>query len=50
MKIQFGRRLYKSNKFRWFYNPMSKQTMKKYGFIIFWWIGYNWYFTLVKGN
>ena len=50
MKMCIGRRLYNRNKFRWFYTPLSKQTMKRNGIIIFWWIGHNWYFCLRKTN
>lgn len=50
MKIYFGKRTYSRNKFKWFYSPMLKQNMKKNGIIIFWWLGYNWYFCLRKGE
>ena len=35
MKIYIGKRAYGRNKFRWFYSPMIKQTMKANGIIIF---------------
>lgn len=50
MRLFIGKRVYGRNKFRWFYSPMLKQSMKKDGFIIFWWLGYNWYFCLKKTN
>lgn len=50
MKISFGKRLYGRNKFRWFYSPLLKESMKSGGFIIFWWLGHNWYFCLQKTN
>ena len=50
MKIYIGKRVYGRNKFRWFYSPMLKKTMKTNGIIIFWWLGYNWYFCLKKMN
>lgn len=48
MKISIGKRVYERNKFRWFYSPMFKQTMKANGIIIFWWFGHNWYFCVKK--
>ena len=50
MKIYIGKRAYGRNKFRWFYSPMIKQTMKANGIIIFWWLGHNWYFCLKKNE
>lgn len=50
MQISIGKRAYSRNKFRWFYSPMFKQTMKENGIIIFWWFGHNWYFCLKKTN
>lgn len=48
MKIYIGKRAYGRNKFRWFYSPMLKKTMKTNGIIIFWWLGHDWYFCLKK--
>lgn len=48
MKIYIWKRAFGRNKFRWFYSPMLKKTMKTNGIIIFWWLGYNWYFCLKK--
>lgn len=50
MQISIGKRAYSRNKFRWFYSPMFKQTMKENGIIIFWWFVHNWYFCLKKTN
>ena len=50
MKIYIGKRAFRRNKFRWFYSPMLKKTMKTNGIIIFWWLGYNWYFCLKKNE
>ena len=48
MQISIGKRFYGRNKFRWFYSPMFKQTMKANGIIILWWFGYNWCFCVKK--
>ena len=48
MKLCVGRRCYGTNKFRWFYSPMSKYTKKAEGILIFWWIGRRWYFCLKR--
>ena len=48
MKIYIGKRAFGRNKFGWFYSPILKKTMKANGIIIFWWLGYNWYFCLKK--
>lgn len=48
MQISIGKRAYGRNKFRWFYSPLFKQTMKANGIIILWWFGYNWCFCLKK--
>ena len=37
MKLSIGKRMYGTNKFRWFYSPMSKYTKKAEGILIFWW-------------
>lgn len=50
MKVYIGKRAYGRNKFRWFYSPMLKKTMKTNGIIIFWWLGHNWYFCLKKNE
>lgn len=50
MKIYIGERACGRNKFRWFYSPMLKKTMKTNGIIIFWWLWYNWYFCLKKNE
>lgn len=50
MQICIGKRIYGRNKFRWFYSPLLKESMKEAGFIIFWWLGYNWYFCLRKSK
>ena len=48
MKLSIGKRMYGTNKFRWFYSPMSKYTKKEEGILIFWWIGRRWYFCLKR--
>lgn len=50
IRLYIGKRAYGRNKFRWFYSPMLKQSMKEEGIIIFWWLGHNWYFCLKKTN
>lgn len=50
MKLFIGKRAMGTNKFRWFYSPMLKQTRKANGFIFFWWFGHNWYICLKKTN
>ena len=50
MKIYIGKRACGRNKFRWLYSAMLKKTMKTNGIIIFWWLGYNWYFCLKKNE
>lgn len=48
IRLYIGKRAYGRDKFRWFYRPMLKHHMEAAGIIIFWWIGYNWYFCLKK--
>ena len=48
MKLSIGKRMCGTNKFRWFYSPMSKYTKKGEGILIFWWIGRRWYFCLKR--
>ena len=48
MKLSIGKRMYGTNKFRWFYTPIFKSTKKENGIIIFWWIGRRWYFCLKR--
>ena len=45
-KLCFGKRAYGTKRFRWFYSPMLKETMKRENFVFFWWIGWHWYLCL----
>ena len=46
-KLYFGKRLYGTNEFKFFYCPLLKENSEK-NFWFFWWIGYHWYVCLPK--
>lgn len=46
-RLSFGKRMYFTNKFRFFYCPLLKENRKKH-FWFFWWIGKRWYIAMHK--
>ena len=47
LKFSYGKRWFSPKRFYFFYQPMSKSTMKQEGFLFFYWIG-PWFFACQK--